>query len=98
MLRTLNLFLMLIAGLLRSRRDLILENFALRQQLAAASPRCSGPRIAASERIFLVLSRRFWSGWWEALVFVQPETVVRWHRAGFKQYWKWISRKHAVVG
>ena len=29
---------------------------------------------------------------------VQPETVVRWHRAGFKQYWKWISRKHAVVG
>jgi len=42
--------------------------------------------------------RRFWSGWKQALVIVQPETVVQWHRAGFKLYWKWISRKHVRVG
>jgi hypothetical protein len=64
----LNLFLMLIAGFLRSRRDLLLENLALRQQLAAAAERCSRPRIAASDRIFWALLRRFWSGWREALV------------------------------
>jgi transposase InsO family protein len=42
--------------------------------------------------------RRFWPGWRGALVVVQPEAVIRWHRAGFKLYWKWLSRKHAAVG
>ena len=36
--------------------------------------------------------RRLWSGWKQALILVQPETVVRWHRAGFKVYWTWLSR------
>jgi putative transposase len=85
-------------GLLRSRRDLVLENLALRQQLAALTQKELRPRLAASDRVFWVLLRRFWSGWKGALTFVQPETVVRWHRAGFKLYWKWLSRKHAVVG
>jgi hypothetical protein len=42
--------------------------------------------------------RRLWSGWREALILVQPETVVRWHRAGFKLYWKWISRSKSRLG
>jgi transposase InsO family protein len=37
--------------------------------------------------------RRRWSGWKRALVIVQPETVVRWHRQGFKYYWRWKSRR-----
>ena len=39
--------------------------------------------------------RRVWSGWKKALILIQSETVVGWHRAGFKAYWTWISRHHA---
>jgi transposase InsO family protein len=42
--------------------------------------------------------RRFWYRWREALILVQPETVIRWHRAGFKLYWTWLSRHRARVG
>ena len=42
--------------------------------------------------------RRVWPGWKRALILVQPETVVRWHRAGFKLYWAWISRRRAQAG
>jgi len=56
------------------------------------------PRFSATDRIFWVVLRRLWSHWKQALILVQPETVIGWHRAGFKLYWKWLSRKHAVVG
>src|SRR5271167_1545223 len=98
MLRQLTLLMALANGLFRSRRDLVLENLALRQQLGALTLKHSRPRLAGTDRIFWVLLRLFWSGWKGALVVVQPETVIRWHRTGFKLYWKWISRKHAVVG
>jgi transposase InsO family protein len=42
--------------------------------------------------------RRFWSGWKQALILVQPETVVRWHKAGFKAYWTRLSRHRALIG
>ncbi len=42
--------------------------------------------------------RRFWPGWKQALILVQPETVVPWHRAGFKLYWAWLSRHRTRVG
>jgi putative transposase len=38
--------------------------------------------------------RRLWSGWTDVLVIVKPETVVAWHRAGFRLYWRWRSRSH----
>src|SRR5271156_598755 len=76
----------------RSRRDLLLENFALRQQLAVFS------RIAVSDRLFWVILRRFWSPWKQALILVQPETVVRWHRTGFRLYWTWLSRHRIRSG
>ncbi|SPE28395.1 Integrase, catalytic region [Candidatus Sulfotelmatomonas gaucii] len=82
----------------RSRRDLVLENLALRQQVAVFATTHRRPRFAAPDRLLWVMLRRFWPGWKSALVVVQPETVIRWHRAGFKLYWKWLSRKHAVVG
>lgn len=82
----------------QSRRDLVLENLALRQQLSVLAARNPRPRLAAPVRLFWITLWRFWPGWKRALVIVQPETVVRWHRAGFKMYWKWISRKHVRVG
>jgi len=46
----------------------------------------------ASDKLFWGILRRIWAGWKEALVLVQPDTVVRWHRAGFARYWIWLSR------
>jgi hypothetical protein len=95
MLRT--IFLALI-GSIRTRRDLVLENLALRQQLAVLAARHPRPRLATHDRAFWVILRRFWSGWRRVLLIVHPETVVRWHRAGFKIYWKWISHRHMRSG
>ena len=66
--------------LFRSRRDLALENRALRQQLAALKRRHPRPRLDLFDKLFWIIAHRFWSGWKEALIVVTPETVVRWHR------------------
>lgn len=98
MLRLLRLWFGLLAPSFRSRRDLLLEILALRQQLAVVKDRHPQPRFSLPDRFFWVVLRRLWPGWTRALVLVQPETVVRWHRAGFKFYWKWISRKQVRLG
>jgi putative transposase len=98
MLRALRLLLVLLTRSFRSRRDLLLENLALRQQLAVLKTRHPQPRLAAPDRLFWVILRQLWLGWKQALLIVQPETVVRWHRAEFKQYWEWISRHRARTG
>jgi hypothetical protein len=48
--------------------------------------------------LFWVILRWLWPGWKRALILVQPETVVRWHRAGFKLYWTWLSRRRTRAG
>jgi putative transposase len=87
-----------ILQLFHSRRRLLLENLALRQQLAALKRRHPRPRLSAFDKFFWVLARRFWSGWKQILVVVDPETVVRWHRSGFALYWRVISRARRVTG
>lgn len=93
MLRLLSLLTVLAFRFFRSRRELLLEDLALRQQLAALKHRHPQPRLAVSERLLRALLRRVWSGWKQALILVQPETVVRWHQAGFKLYWTWLSQR-----
>jgi len=77
----------------KTRRSLALENLALRQQLAVLQRSGKRPRISNVERGFWVLLRRIWPDWDSVLVTVKPETVVRWHRAGFRRYWTWKSRR-----
>jgi len=81
-----------------SRGDLILENLALRQQLLALHAKRSRHRSSTMQKLFWVLLRRLWSGWRMPLVLVTPRTVVDWHRAGFRLYWKWLSRAKQVGG
>ena len=50
------------------------------------------------DKFLWVLARRLWSGWKEALLVVSPETVIRWHRAGFRFYWKLISKVRSPIG
>jgi hypothetical protein len=70
----------------RSRRNLALENLALRQQLAAMKTRCPRARLTDLDRLFWVALSRLWSNWTSVLHIVQPATVIRWHRQGFRYY------------
>ena len=88
----------LIVRSLCSRRELLMEILVLRQQLAVFKARRPRPRLTTLDRVFWVMLLRFWSGWKRALVIVQPDTVVRWHRAGFKLYWTWRSRHKTPAG
>jgi hypothetical protein len=86
----------IIFGTLRSalctQRDLAIENLILRQQVAVLKSRCPRPGLTVTDRLILVVLARFWADWREALHVVQPETVVRWHRQGFRYYWRWKRR------
>jgi transposase InsO family protein len=75
------------------RAVLAAENLALRQQLAILQVSAKRPRLRRRDRIFWVWLSRLWSGWRPCLMIVKPETVVCWHREGFKLYWRWKSRK-----
>jgi putative transposase len=96
-----NLFLLWFGALTRvfhSRRSLALENLALRQQLAVLKRRRPRPMLGRFDKLFWVIACRIWSAWKEALIVVTPETVVRWHRAGFQMYWRLISKARRQVG
>jgi transposase InsO family protein len=82
----------------RSRQSLLLENLALRQQLAVLKRRHPRPKLSPLDKLFWALACQFWSAWKQALMVVTPETVVRWHRAGFRLYWRLISRVRRRVG
>ena len=78
---------LIITGLLRgvrSQRFLVCENLALRHQLVVLRRTVPRPRLRRSDRLFWVLLSRLWSGWTDAVSVVQPATVIRWQRTGFK--------------
>jgi len=77
----------------RGRAQLAAENLFLRKQLALLQDRKTRPRRARrATRITLVFLAR-WFAWRDALVVVKPETLLRWHRAGFRLLWRWKSRR-----
>src|SRR5215471_13555523 len=98
MFRHVKLGIATLVRLFRSRQSLVLENLALRQQLAVLRRRHPRPSLGNFDRLFWVVARRLWSGWKQSLILVSPETVVRWHRAGFRLYWKWVSRASGPIG
>ncbi len=75
-------------GVLRNRTELAAENLALRQQLAILQQKSKRPRLPRRDRIFWALLSRIWADWRSALLIVQPDTVVGWHRQGFKLFWR----------
>jgi transposase InsO family protein len=77
---------------LKLQRELALENLALRQQLAIVQRKTKRPRLTQADRAFWVALCGLWPDWHNALIIVKPETVIRWHRKGFKLYWTWKSR------
>ena len=77
---------------LRSQRALALENLVLRHQLEVLGRSVRKPRLSNRDRIFWVFIMRIWKDWRRPLTIVRPETVIRWHRQGFRLYWRWKSR------
>jgi transposase InsO family protein len=87
---------MLAADLFKSRSRLEAENLFLRHQLAIALRRAPPRfRLRGSDRAMLIWMTRLWPGLIGAVQVVQPETILRWHRAGFKVFWRWKSRNRA---
>src|ERR1700740_1494803 len=87
---------MFIADLFKSRSRLEAENLLLRHQLNLALRQASShPRLRGSDRALLVWVVRLWPSLLDVVQVVQPETILRWHRAGFRSFWRWKSRNKA---
>jgi putative transposase len=84
-----------LADLPRSRAQLLAENAFLRQQLAVLHRQTKTPRLAARDRPSLLLLAPWGPNWKSILQIVQPDTLLRWHRAGFRLFWRWQSRRRA---
>src|SRR5438067_5958074 len=78
---------------LRPHTALPLDTRALRQQLALLRRRSKRPQFALLDRLLWVWLSNQWAGWRDALHVVRPETVIRWHREGFRAFWTWKSRR-----
>ena len=81
-----------LADLKRSRGELIAENMFLRQQVILLERQVTRPLLTQRDRQLLVLLASRLQGWREALFVVQPETLIGWHRQGFRLYWRRKSR------
>jgi putative transposase len=86
----------LLRFLFASRLELMAENFALRQQLAVLNRTAKRPKLRSHDRLFWSTLSSLWKNWRSALIIVKPDTVVKWHRHGFRLYWRWKSKaRHA---
>jgi putative transposase len=93
MLLVLKLMLWSVRSLTRSRRVVVLENLALRQQLAIAVRSGRRPKLVAVDRAFWIALRQVWTDWSASLAIVKPATVVAWHRRAYRTYWRHLCRK-----
>jgi putative transposase len=94
MLISLTTLLATLSSIFRSRAALELENLALRHQigvlLRSAKRR---PKLTSGDRLLWICLSHLWRDWRSALAIVKPETVVAWHRAGFRLFWTWKVRR-----
>jgi putative transposase len=84
--------LLMLTDQARSKSELVAENALLRQQLIILRRQVKRPACTKTDRMLLVLLARAVQTWKQALFIVQPETLLRWHRQGFRLFWKYKSR------
>jgi putative transposase len=98
MLILLSALLSTLRSMLRSRAALELEHLALRHQIGVLKRSArKRPKLTAADRLFWVFVSRVWCNWRSALDVVKPETVIAWHRKGFRLFWTWKIR-HGQAG
>jgi putative transposase len=91
-------FIEFILNLFKSKAQIQLENLFLRKQVEILSRSNKRVRIKSTDRIFFSLSKILLSNWKDNLVIVKPETVIKWHRKGFKLLWKIKSKRKGGRG
>ena len=87
-----SLVVSVMAFISKTGQPLLLENLALRQQLAVFRRQLPRPKLRVADKLFWVALARLWPQWREVLCLVTPATVISWHRAGFRLLWRWRSR------
>src|ERR1700677_1779894 len=93
MIGLLGFALAVLAGPFKSKMRLEAENAVLRQQLIVLRRRLHGRvRLTNSDRWFFILLYRWFPSILQVLTIIRPETLIRWHRSGFRCYWRWKSR------
>lgn len=95
MMKFLSFIKFLLSIFFRDHSTIIAENMALKHQITVLQRSVRKPKIRKKDRILWVLLSKLWNGWKKSLFIVQPETVIKWHRQGFKLYWK-IKSKHKI--
>ena len=94
MLIPLSTFFNTLSSIFRSRAALQLENLALRHQIGVLQRSArKRPKLTPGDRLLWVFLSHLWRDWRSALAIVKPETVVAWHRAGFRLFWTWKVRR-----
>jgi putative transposase len=89
-----SLLLATLSSIFRSRAALELENLALRHQIGVLQRSArKRPKLTSGDRLLWICLSRLWRDWRSALAIVKPETVVAWHRAGFRLFWTWKVRR-----
>jgi hypothetical protein len=92
MIALLCLFLTVFVSPFKSKRRLEAENAALRHQLSVLRRKVRGRvQLTNGDRLFLVQLYRWFPSVLKAITIIRPETLIRWHRAGFRRYWRWKS-------
>src|SRR5215217_2941862 len=89
----LHLLFALVVDRFKSRRRLEIENLYLRHQLNIAMRRERRLRLRGVDRAFIIWMTRLWPSLLSLSRVVRPDTILRWHRAGFRAYWRWKSRR-----
>src|SRR5881394_678502 len=91
-LSALHVFAASASAAFKSRATLQLENLALRHQLGVLRRSVKRPKLTSADRLLWAWLCEAWSDWRSALVIVKPETVIGWHRKGFRVFWTWKVR------
>jgi len=91
MLTGLMVLLRSIGMICRGHEAVALENLVLRQQIAALTRTVKRPRLRTRDRLFWIVLAKGWREWRTALIVVQPDTVMRWHRQWLRRQWTWRS-------
>ena len=89
---TMTLSVRALRAIIRTREELLIENLALRQQVAALKKKRPRPVLDDVDRAFWIALRAAWPGWATRLVIVNPDTVAKWHRERFRRHWAKISQ------
>lgn len=85
-------YLLFMLDWFKPHARLTVENLCLRQQLAVLATNPKRPKLKNKDRRFWILVSRWLPGWRDCLVVVKSETVLKWHRKGWRHYWRWKSR------